>query len=368
MSIYERGCCCFLQGYDGFSCRVSLAEHFSATLSMESESNQQFLAEACQRGDLAAVKDLVGQGVSLESPAESSTGFTALGIATYCGHSDVVEFLLEAGACIDPPCKHSPLQIAAAKRHVRIAQCLVKAGANTERISDDLPGTPLFTAVGLGHLEIVQCLVKGGCELNNRYQGGLSALSRAALMGDMAMVQCLVRGGADKNFPPDDPPLLNALSDNHFEVAEYLMEVGADVGWPGEGPNVILAAAGLTGNIEIVRKFKEAGGDLDRVTTETGMTLLASTVAKGNTALAKCLIGAGTGLDNTCFGGWTPLCSAAAVGSLDGVKLLVGVGASLELPGSPEGETPLLAAIYNGQTDVAAFLLGAGAVRPPSQV
>ncbi len=91
------------------------------------------------------------------------------------------------------------------------------------------------------------------------------SLYDAAAAGDLARVKELLDRGGDVNAPrakDGATALLSALEHNQPEVANYLLDLGADVTAIGEAQKTALHYAGNWGLTDIVRRIIEKGGDI----------------------------------------------------------------------------------------------------------
>jgi ankyrin repeat protein len=105
--------------------------------------------QAIRRGDLEAVRRLVGAGLDIN--ARDRYGQTALMIAAHGGRSDVVTFLVEHGAQLDRTAKYglSALMLAVIRGDLGIATILVSAGADLTIRGTGAPGFAGKTAFDL---------------------------------------------------------------------------------------------------------------------------------------------------------------------------------------------------------------------------
>jgi ankyrin repeat protein len=124
----------------------------------------------------------------------SSDGFTALHLASYFGHREVVELLVTHGA------------------DARVAS------------RNPMMLTALHSAVTAKHADIAAFLLENGADANAIQMGGWTPLHAAAQHGDLALVELLLAHGADRNVVADDgrTPVAMAGEKNHAEVIERL--------------------------------------------------------------------------------------------------------------------------------------------------
>lgn len=104
----------------------------------------------------------------------SGDGFTALHLACYFGHADVVKLLLENGADID------------------------KVAMN----GSDLRA--LQSAVVNCHMDVVKVLLEFNPDINVQMLGGFTPLMSAIALGDEEIVALLIDHGADQALKADD--------------------------------------------------------------------------------------------------------------------------------------------------------------------
>lgn len=129
--------------------------------------------EAVSVGDLERTRLLVA-GDRLLAEATADDGFHPLHLAAYFGRSEVVRFLLDAGA--------NPNLVASNSSLVR----------------------PLHSAISARHLAIARQLLEAGADPNARQQGGWTALHSAAHQGNAEAVRLLLEHGGDPRLAADD--------------------------------------------------------------------------------------------------------------------------------------------------------------------
>ena len=168
-------------------------------------------------------------------------------------------------------------------------------------------------------------------------QDKCAALFEAVKKDDLQQVLKLLDQGADVNCRGEYQytPLITAARYNCFEMAEALIERGADV--------------------------KAAAGS-DFVTDERGYTPLLWAVRNGNSAMIEMLLdkGAPVWKQGSC-GGEIPLILAARENHIDAIRILLDRGAAVDEVADEIDETALITAVMWGHLDIADLLIERGA-------
>ena len=121
-----------------------------------SDESKERMWPACGAGDLAAIKQLLADGVDVN--ASTGYGATALSYAADKGHVEVVRFLLEKGAnpnTQDTFYKASPSTWATLNEHWEVAVLLVEHGAEGAK-------DVLAKVAAAGNTRLVKRLIKTG--------------------------------------------------------------------------------------------------------------------------------------------------------------------------------------------------------------
>ncbi|XP_053098830.1 ankyrin repeat and KH domain-containing protein 1 isoform X8 [Hemicordylus capensis] len=415
------------------SVSCALDEAAAALTRMRAENNHnagqvdnRSLAEACSDGDVNAVRKLLDEGRSVNEHTEEgesllclacSAGYyelaqvllamhanvedrgnkgdiTPLMAAASGGFVDIVKLLLVHCADVNAQSStgNTALTYACAGGFVDIVKVLLKAGANIEDHNEN-GHTPLMEAASAGHVEVARVLLECGAGINthsNEFKE--SALTLACYKGHLDMVRFLLEAGADQEHKTDEmhTALMEACMDGHVEVARLLLDSGAQVNMPADSFESPLTLAACGGHVELAALLIERGANLEEVNDE-GYTPLMEAAREGHEEMVALLLAQGaninaqteetqeTALTLACCGGFsevadflikagadielgcsTPLMEAAQEGHLELVKYLLAAGANVHAT-TATGDTALTYACENGHTDVADVLLQAGA-------
>jgi uncharacterized protein len=261
------------------------------------------VADAVQRGDLAAVRALLAKKADGNVP--QADGATALHWAVYKEDLAAVDLLLKAGA--------------------------------TATAVNGFGATPLSLAAEGGNAAIVQRLLEAGADPNERRRGSDTALMMAARTGNLDTVKVLLDRGADVNAKETvrgTTALMWAVAQRHPAVVKLLIERGADV----------KAASAPAWQARPVRYAKATD---PRPSQGRNQDLVVSEVGPRNAR-------------GTDGGGLSPLAFAARGNDLESVKVLLAAGADVNQL-TNYGWSPLLIATQNRYYQLASYLLDHGA-------
>lgn len=212
------------------------------------------LMAACMRRRYDWAKELIERGADVrhfregDRPGEEGRGQTALWWAAGHGRLDMVEYFAAKGGQIDMP--------------------------------DTWGSTPLHQAASNGHLDIVQWLVARGADTNATIYDRRTPFNLAATH----VRTDVVRWFLDQGHPPDQvgaagyTALMIACENGKMEMAEALLDAGADVNARHPGQGIYSGLRGWTplvfcvrgGRIKITRFLISRGADVDEVITPAG--------------------------------------------------------------------------------------------------
>lgn len=251
---------------------------------------------------------------------------------------------------------NTPLHIAVLEAKVDILQYLITNGADINA-KNRQSMSPLYYACLEKKTDVVQMLVQHGADVNTQP----SALLRIAMNGDRDLVQILLTAGADVDvLESGGTPLQQACYNGHVDVAEILIQHGADPnkpGWRGQTP---LMMATLNGKPEAVRLLLEQGADPDLKDSQYGWTALYAAIftsQEGGTEAAKLLIQHGADIYIRVKDGDTPILNASRKGLTEVVDLLIKKGVDASSMDEIHRRTLLHLAAINGYKDLAELLI-----------
>jgi hypothetical protein len=137
---------------------------------------------ACEYGDVNALKQLLGQGGSVET--ENEYGRTLMEEAAMYGHVEVLRLLIRRGAALA-----DALEYAVKNGNVEAAEYLLSEGANVNGQQGD--GGPLHEATLSGQATSVELLLAHGADVNARPKRAPTALELAKKGGHDRIVRML---------------------------------------------------------------------------------------------------------------------------------------------------------------------------------
>ncbi|WP_165252998.1 ankyrin repeat domain-containing protein [Paludisphaera soli] len=341
-------------------------------------------ADAAERGDGAAVRELVERGDDVDRP--QADGMTALHWAAHRDDLDVARLLLGAGADVGAANRYgvTALSLACTNGDEAMVALLLNAGAdpNATLLGGE---TALMTAARTGRPGPVRALVARGARVDARERRGQTALMWAAAEGHAEVVEVLIAAGADfrRPLPSGFTPLAFAAREGRIEVVRVLLGAGADVREamrperaspraPARGTTPLILAV-ENGHFELAVALLDAGADPNdrrsgftplhtltwvrkpnRGDDESGdpapmgsgglasLQFVEELARRGADVDARLAEGA-SGPNLLGRAGATPFLLASMTADVPLMKALVGLGADPRLPNA-RGSTPLMAA------------------------
>jgi ankyrin repeat protein len=220
---------------------------------------------AIQRGDIEALKKLLAENPALatirlgRATSTNPREMSLLHVATdWPGHypngAETVSVLVAAGADVNARFegRHSetPLHWAASSDDLAVLDALLDHGADIEASGAVIGGgTPLADAAAFGQWRAAHRLVERGANTSLWQAAALGYLDRVQGHLSGAPLQPWFASGPRPNDPPDEVThaFWCACHGGQQEVAELLLDRGADINWSGYDNLTPLGAARRAG-------------------------------------------------------------------------------------------------------------------------
>lgn len=329
---------------------------------------------ACAGGFLDVVKLILSErlkttGVNAGGCPSRSRPWQPLHVAAYWGHLLTIQFLIEAGAFVDQPAEGgaTALTLACSRGHLRVAEWLVKKGADINHALPVSRRRPIHHAAENGHLELVQFLHCQGADFDSGEVKGVSPLWLASRKGHTHIVGFLREHNVSptaRTIDTSNCPLHQAAHEGHTDVVTALIRHKADVNAVEKDGWSPLMLAARQGHHEIVQLLVGNGAEIN-LKDQKGATALWFAAQQGHCGVAIMLLDR-LATPNVYSQGRLPIHQAAQNGHLKMVQLLVDCGSNVDSQtlgygGLDPGITPLWLASQTGHDAVVEFLLEKGA-------
>jgi uncharacterized protein len=196
-------------------------------------AQDQALIAAAERGDSAAVQQLLREGAGIG--ARDARGRTALLAATHANRIETARLLIAAGADVNAKdvIGDSPFLYAGAEGRNEILKMTLAAGADLNS-TNRYGGTALISAAHHGHVETVKILLATAVDKDHVNGLGWTALLEAVILGDggpahTEIVRLLTAAGANVNLADRDgvTPLAHARRRGFAAIGRILESAGA---------------------------------------------------------------------------------------------------------------------------------------------
>jgi hypothetical protein len=228
-----------------------------------SEASVVAAVEAIHSGDVAALERLLVEHPELATAAIGSDGGmtrTLLHVVTdWPGHFPngprSVAVLVSAGAEVNArftgPHNETPLHWAASSDDVAVLDALLDAGADIEaRGAVIAGGTAMADATAFGQWNSARRLLE---------RGAFTTMWEAAALGLLGRVQSYITAEPPPSTDDITGAFWGACHGGHRNVAEYLLERGADLNWVGWDDLTPLDVAGRSDAADVVEWLRSLG-------------------------------------------------------------------------------------------------------------
>ena len=188
--------------------------------------NIQNLIAACSAGDAAAATRFLDEGAS-PNGVRLVDGASAVYIASWHGHAEIIRLLADRGAELDRSCNNkSPLYMACVLGHLEAARELLRAGANPHYVGLCYR-EPRHMFSGRWNATFEVTPVWGACLAADQYKNA----TFGAMLKNDALPRLFLSHGVDldvKSEPRGRTQLHSACVVNDVRVARVLLRYGAD--------------------------------------------------------------------------------------------------------------------------------------------
>ncbi|WQF77225.1 Putative ankyrin repeat-containing domain superfamily [Colletotrichum destructivum] len=319
------------------------------------------LRRALNRQIPSLVTFLAVAGADLEDRGDE--GDTILISAIKLGYADkIIALLCELGADVNAVdnlgCSAVHHAAMSASDDDTLA-VLVHAGGDIDR-RDLGTRTPLVAAVQNYRFNAIEKLLEFGADLELRLQNGRTALHVAISMRSTPMTEFLSDQGAYLDRRVNEHTALTyAIATACPDIAEVLIDAGADVDLPSSKGNFPLLAAAAAGDLLTMKLLLSRGAKYDAAGSE-GYLPIHMAAHKNRVEVLQLLFKAGSPIDPTTEHGETPLTIAMHLGCFEAAQFLIEVGADVN-HSAPGAERIICQALKAGNTRIAMALIRGGA-------
>ncbi len=275
----------------------------------------------------------------------------ALCYATECNKPAIITSLLKLRADVNTRSlyQRTPLIIAAMRGYDDCARVLLDGRADVT-LKDDKGVDALSYAKTNGNEAIVRMLEEA---LSEKYQMQ-QAFLEASVQGNLSEVKELLAQGVDKNVQDRQgkTALMHAVTNEHNEVVELLLREGAQIAIRNLAGNTALSIATQKAHTALVKLLLAFP---DRLPTVILKPALDSASYEGHSEIVSLLINAHPNKAHACA---IALTTAVGGQKKELVKQLIELGADVNVA---YGDTPLMVATTNNDTEMVKLLLSHGA-------
>lgn len=313
--------------------------------------------EAATQGSLVLLQSMVelGADVDMYVPVETAQRVREKAIATgssigYVQNQEILEVSIEDIR------QHTALQIAAGKGYTDIVRFLIAAGANVNCCSPVF-GTPLNQAVEQGHAETTKSLLELGANPNIYGKVIPTPLYAACYFGDCQIADMLTEAGADliSGETYGFPPFLGAILGNQPDIVTFLVEKGVDVNGAFEEEGLTpLSHACTLSSTDVFDTLLLLGANPTSISGTGSQPVHVASIWQSNDCLQR-LIELDVDVNVPDVRGRTPLHYSAMCGNETGIKCLLSAGAKSDIQ-DIDDMTPADLAEVNGHLDLASLL------------
>lgn len=264
------------------------------------------LADAAMRGDIEAVRSLLGQRVDVD--ASQGDGTTALHWAAYREDVEMAGLLLDAGASLRATTRLgdlTPMLMASKNGNAAMIELLLDAGAEANH-ADSNGTTPLMYSAATGKMDAVAALLANGADVNaTDTTHGQTALMFASARGRAGVIRLLVAEGADPNALTKVSEVIRWSDRFRDEDGKAAVREERSEGFSG-GLSALHFAA-RESHLDVAKALVAAGADVNLVATSDGASPLNTAIINGSLDVAAFILEQGADANLANKDGVAPL-------------------------------------------------------------
>ncbi|XP_046543615.1 serine/threonine-protein phosphatase 6 regulatory ankyrin repeat subunit B-like [Haliotis rubra] len=335
-----------------------------ANVSHVDENGDNVLHLARRGGRMRFVKYVVTQ-YSVDINSKGMYGSTPLLQAVYCGHRDLLKFLVTKGANLSHVDDDGGniLHWACRGGHVGVVKEILTQYNIDVNSRENHGETSLMKAASKGHLGVFLFLVSKGANVSNVDEKGDNILHHASIGGHAKMVQhILSQNLVDINSRGKygRTPLMRAAYYGHRKVFELLVSRGGLTQLLDDGGENILHQAALGGQVEMAKHILSA--DMVDINSrgKTGETPLMRAAFMGYKVVFLFLVNMGANVSYVDDDGDNILHHASIGGHAKMVQHILSQNLVDINSRGKYGRTPLMRAAYYGHRKVFELLVSRG--------
>lgn len=217
------------------------------------------LFTACETGDVEAIEGVLKVHKDAARQFVNRQNETALQVAVMYGRVAIMRLLIEHGAEVDKPQRHTgrtALHFAAQGTNLPAVGLLFRANADL-LLTDMYSHTPFYYVVERGPTEMAKMFLRYGADANMEMEPGVPVLYYTARAGrtELARMLLLYDAKPDVGYG-SDTPLMAAVRGQHYDTVEVLLDGGAQVNRENHALETALDVAVNQNDVRMVRLLR----------------------------------------------------------------------------------------------------------------
>jgi ankyrin repeat protein len=347
-----------LEVMDGNIAQVRTLIRNGANVNMSTPSGMNPLQLAVESENFEMVELLVQNGANVNHPGFlKSTPFLS---AIISANQKLIDFLIKNGAKLDVANDRgdTPIMLAAETNNLSLGKYLIEKGININQQNRFLK-SPLTAAAYHGNILFVKLLVDSGVDLKS--QGGMAAY-QAAMRGHHQVLEFLLQQGVSPTYEYHVPGsfigsiMAAAVNAGQIQSVSVLLKHGVDIN-AKMGFDILartpLHSAVISNNFQMAEFLLNNGADIKKEILM--VPVLHAAMFQGGPELIRLLIKSGCDINQSAGDLLrTPAHEAADLGNLKALEVLSESGADLTKKDA-DGKLPVDLAREKGHKDIVDF-------------